>query len=165
MKKRIIIGVMAVTTLACGVWSAQAGRGPDFDGPALHDGCGERGKMDPEQRIARMTKKLKLSDAQKEQVQAIVKGEKEQVAPLMEKLKENRKALREATEVESFDEAAVKALADKQAGLQAELIVAHAKVRSRINAILTPEQRELFKKQLPKMKRGEGRKRHRGTEE
>lgn len=149
MKRQIIIGALAVATLAGGAWNVHADFGPDFDGPPPHEGCGKQGKMDPERHLGRMAKKLKLTDAQKEQVAAILKGEKERTAPLREKLMENRKKLREAAEAEKFDEAAVKALAATQANLQAELMVSHIKTRQQIHAILTPQQRELAKKLHP----------------
>lgn len=166
MKRHIIIGALAIATLAGGVPGVHAQPGPDFDGAPLGEGYGRHGKMDPEQHLARMAKKLKLTDAQKEQVQAIIKAEKERIAPLREKLTENRKKLREATEAETFDEAAVKALAATQAELQAELMVSHVKTRQQVHAILTPEQRELAKKLHPmKGEKGEkGRRRHRKTE-
>lgn len=158
MKRYIIIGALAVATLAGGAWSVHADFGPDFDGPPPHEGCGKRGKMDPEQHLARMAKKLKLTDSQKEQVAVLLKGEKERTAPMREKLMENRKKLREAAEAETFDEAAVKALAAGQADIQAELMVSHIKTRQQINAILTPEQRELAKKlHPPKGEKGRGR--------
>jgi len=160
MKRQIIIGALVVATLTGGAWSVQAGPGPDDDGPALHEVGGEHGKMDSERHVARLAKKLKLTDAQEEQVQAFLKGEKERVAPLREKLRENRKQLRQAAEADTFDEAAVKTLATNQANLQAELIVSHLRVQSQIHAILTPEQRELAKKLHP-MERGKGHRRHR----
>jgi len=150
MKRLIVIGALAVGTLAGGAWSAQAALGSDLDRPALYEGRGEHGKMDSERRLARMTKKLKLTDAQKEQIQALLKGEKERVAPLREKLRESRKQLRQAAEAETFDEAAVKALAANQANLQAELIVSRLREQSQIHAILTPEQRELAEKLHPR---------------
>jgi len=42
-QREIIIGAMAVAALAGGAWSVQAEFGPDDGGPALHEGCGERG--------------------------------------------------------------------------------------------------------------------------
>lgn len=164
MKKQIIIGAMAVAALTGGAWSARAEFGPDFDGPPLHEGYGERGKMEPERHLARMAKELKLTDAQQGKVEALLKGEKERVAPLREKLMESRKKLRQAAEADTFDEAAVKALAASQANLQAELMVSRAGTHSRINAILTPEQRELARKLRP-MKGEKGKRRHKRTSE
>lgn len=159
MKKQIIIGAMAIAALAGGAWSVHAEFGPDLDGPALHEGPEDCGKMGKGRFPERMAKRLKLSDAQKEQVQAVLKAEKERVAPLCEKLAENRKALWRAAEAETFDEAVVKSLAANQANLQAELIVSRMRVQSQIHAILTPEQRELAKKLRP-MKRDKGQRRH-----
>lgn len=163
MKRQIIIGAMAVAALAGGAWSVQAEFGPDGGGPALHEGDGEHGGMDPERLLGRMAKDLKLTDAQKKQIGVILTAEKERVAPLREKLMENRKKLHEAAEEETFNEAAVKTLAASQAGLQAELIVSRLRVQSHIRAILTPEQRELARKLHP-MNQGKEQRRHRGMD-
>lgn len=157
MKRQIIIGAVAVAALAGGAWSVQAGPAPDIDEVALHEGCGERSKVEPEQRLARMAKKLKLTAAQKEKAGAILKAEKERIAPLREKLAENRLKLKEAAQAATFDEAAVRAIATDQAQLEIELTVSRTRLRSQINALLTPEQRELADKLEPRRKGGKGR--------
>ncbi len=98
--------------------------------------------------LCRMAKVLKLSDAQIKQAGVILTAEKERVAPLREKLMENRKKLHEAAEGETFDEAAVKTLAASQAGLQAELIVSRLYMQSQLRAILTSKQRDRINKDL-----------------
>lgn len=155
MKKHLSVIALMAALLGGGALSAHAFLDPpdDFGGPPAGR------EMGPERRFTRMAEQLKLTDAQKEQIKAILKAERERVAPVREKLTAGRKKFHEAAEAEKFDEAAVRALAATQAGLQTELMVSRARVHSQINAILTPEQRELAKKLHP-MKGEKGRDRH-----
>lgn len=125
---------------------------PEGRDPGKHMGMG------PGKRFARMAKKLDLTDAQQEQVKAILTSEREIVAPLRQQLAEYRQNLRKAIEAEPFDEATVRALAAGQNETRVELVVSRARTKSRIFALLTPEQQELAKKLGPM---GEGRHGHR----
>jgi periplasmic protein CpxP/Spy len=90
-------------------------------------------------------------------VKAIITADREKSAPLMEKMEEKRKQLFEAATAEKFDEAAVRTLAAQKAELEVEMTVSRAKVRSSINAILTPEQRAKADKMRPQgMQPGRG---------
>lgn len=102
--------------------------------------------MGPGNRLARMAKKLDLTEAQREQVQAILASEREQAAPFRQQLAESRENLRRAIEAETFDEAAVRALAAGQNEARVELVVSRARARSQILALLSPGQRELAEK-------------------
>ncbi len=122
---------------------------------------GSRGRhrgMGPGKRIDRMAKKLGLTEAQQEQVKAILTSEREKVAPLQQQLAENREKIRQTIEAELFDEAAVRTLAESQNQTRVELVVSRARTKSQIFALLSPEQRELAKKLGPM---GEGRHGHR----
>ena len=99
----------------------------------------------------RMAEVLGLSDSQKEKVSAILKAEQEKTEPLRQQLFENRKQIMESTSSGKFDEAAVRAIAAKQAPIIAELMVSHARAKSEIHALLTPEQRALAEKLGPMM--------------
>lgn len=119
---------------------------------------GRHREMGPGKRIDRMAKKLNLTEAQKEQVVAILASEREKSEPLRQQLAENRKNLRNAIEAQPFDEAAVRTLAAKQNDTRVELVVSRARARSQIYALLSPEQRESARKLGPM---GEGWHRHR----
>lgn len=119
--------------------------------------CGMHRGKGPGKGFARMARKLDLTETQQEQVKAILESERERVAPLRKQLAETREKIRQATLAEPFDEAAVRALAASQNEARVELAVSRAKARSRIHALLTPEQRERAEKFGP---RGEGRHGH-----
>jgi periplasmic protein CpxP/Spy len=84
---------------------------------------------------------LGLSDEQEAQIKAILEAEKPKVQPLVAQLAANRKALNEATDNGTFNEAQVKAIADKQGETLAALIVEKERVKTQVYAVLTPEQR------------------------
>ena len=125
---------------------------PEGGFPGRHRGMG------PGNRIDRMAKKLNLTEAQKEQVKAILASEREKTEPLRQQLAETRENLRKAIYAQPFDEATVRTLAAKQNETRVELVVSRARARSQIYALLSPEQRESAGKPGPM---GEGRHRHR----
>ncbi len=139
MKRRIMISVVAAAMLVGSAYVAVA-HGPGFGG-----------RGDPGMHVERMAQVLNLTDTQKEKVSAILKAEQEKTEPLRQQLFENWKQIRESTFSGKFDEAAVRAIAEKQAKIQTELIVSHARARSEIHALLTPEQRTLAQKLGPMM--------------
>jgi Spy/CpxP family protein refolding chaperone len=98
--------------------------------------------MGPGKRVDRMAKQLGLTEAQQKQVKTILASEREKAAPLRQQLAENREKIRQAVEAEPFDEAAVRALAQSQNETRVELAVSRARTKSRIFALLSPEQRE-----------------------
>ena len=98
---------------------------------------------------ARMAKMLKLTEAQKTQIKALLDTEREQVRPLMEKMHESREKLKQLADATVFDEAAVRALAVAQSQIEVELIVSRSRTLNKVNALLTPDQRELLAHLLP----------------
>lgn len=155
MKRQIIIGSLLTATLAggsLGAWNVCAAA----TRPAKGDrACGEpRREMSPEKRLARMAKKLGLSDTQQAQIKVIFAAEREKNGPLIEKMKEYRKQLHDAAKATPFDEAAVRTVATNKAQVEVELTVSRARIQSQINGILTPEQRQKLEKLRPPMGKG-----------
>ena len=85
-------------------------------------------------------KKLNLTDAQKKEMFSIRLEERAKMKPLVQKLMAGRDELR-ALPKGQFDEAKVRAVAKGQADIITELIVEKQRMKSRIYAVLTPEQR------------------------
>jgi Spy/CpxP family protein refolding chaperone len=102
--------------------------------------------MGPGRHFARMAKALDLTEAQKEQVKAILASEREKTAPLRQKLAETREKIRRTVGAEPFDEAAVRSLAASQNETRTEMIVSRARTQSQIFSLLSPEQQERAKK-------------------
>lgn len=104
-----------------------------------HDGHGRRGMRGGHGMFGRQ---LGLTDEQKTQIQALRQAEQEKHATLRQQLQENHLAMREATKGGAFDEAQVRAIAEKNAAIQVELTVSRARLHSTIyNTVLTAEQR------------------------
>lgn len=95
--------------------------------------------------FARLAEALDLTEAQREQAGAILASERERTEPLRRRLAETRAKLREAMAAEPFDEEAVRTLAASREQARVELTVARGRARSRIHALLTPEQQERAK--------------------
>ena len=154
MKLRIIIGALLALTVG-GVSAAladhgcdcrpccseeQGGRGPGkWEG--MHDGRGRE----------RIGKALGLTETQQKKIDGIVQAEWDKIAPLRQKLEDSLKQLRQAEQTAKFDETAVRAIATNQAQIITEMSVSHARTRSQIHALLTPEQRARADKLRPPM--------------
>lgn len=80
-----------------------------------------------------------LPPALRSQIEDLQDAERDRVFPIMQKLQKTRHGLRKASEKRPFDEAAVTALANEQARLQAELLVAHLRTQSLIHDLLDSE--------------------------
>ena len=86
-------------------------------------------------------KKLNLTDNQKKEMSAIRLDERAKMKPLFQKLKDGRKELIALEKSPTVDEAKARAIAKKQADILADIIVEKARMKSRMYAVLTPEQR------------------------
>jgi len=84
---------------------------------------------------------LNLSDDQKAQIKAIHEAARAATEPTMKKLGELHDQLEAATANGQFDEAKVRAIANAQAQLQADLTVEHERAKAKMYNLLTPEQR------------------------
>ena len=92
---------------------------------------------------------LNLSDSQIEGIQQVMTRERRNLQPLMAKLKATRDELL-AVDAAHTSEKQMKSLADRQASLLAKLILANARMQSKIYKLLTLEQQ----RQLDDLKRG-----------
>ena len=94
---------------------------------------------------------LDLSDSQIEGIQQVMTHERRNLQPLMSQLKAARQALL-AVDAEHTSEKQLTSLADRQAGLLAKLIVANARMQSKIYKLLTLDQQ----RKLDDLKRNDG---------
>ena len=124
MKKYIITGVVAVAMLSTAAIAFAKAQKHE------HGMFGQR-----------MAQQLGLTQAQQEQIKGILQSEKPKMQPLMQQLKQERQEMSSLTESGTFDEAAVRAAAGKQAQTETDLAVERARVKSQIFAVLTPDQR------------------------
>ena len=104
---------------------------------------------------------LDLTDAQRDQVKAIMESHRDEQRAIGDRMQAARKALHEAIAADSFDEAAIRAKAADIGAVEADAAVLQAKIKSEVVAILTPEQlkkaKELRSDMENRMKEGRGR--------
>jgi protein CpxP len=139
MKNRILVLVSIVGLITAGTILA-VGKG----GPVLahfqHGAGASQHSFGPDM-LDHIARELNLTDSQKAQVKPLFEAGINTIAPLHAKLEDVHKQLEAATENGQFDEAQVRALANQQAQLQADMIVEHERMKSKIFSLLTAEQR------------------------
>ncbi len=142
MKRRsMILAVLACAVVFAGQAFAQGpGRGMGPGG-----GMGAPGMM---------LGNLDLTDAQKEQVKTLMAAFRTAVEPYRSQSRDLSEEMKTATAHGAFDEAQVRAIAEKQAKVNVELAVASEKLRSEIYALLTPEQRAKLEQEQARMPNG-----------
>jgi Spy/CpxP family protein refolding chaperone len=92
--------------------------------------------------MAHVARELKLTEAQQTEIRAVFAAERQNVLPLLQRLHEAKQQYDSANAPGSFDEAKARAFASRQAETITELLVAKERVKSKVYAVLTPEQRE-----------------------
>jgi protein CpxP len=87
---------------------------------------------------------LDLSSAQQDQIKAIWQKEKPALEPLMQQMKQFHSQMNQFDQNGTFDEAKVRALATQQSQTMIELAVQHARIKSEMLQVLTPDQKTKF---------------------
>jgi Spy/CpxP family protein refolding chaperone len=96
---------------------------------------------------------LNLTDAQKQQAQAIIQQTRQTVQPLKQQAKQNRQALMAAINAGKGD-VEIHQLVLTQGNLAGQLVVARAEALAKFYSMLTPEQRakaDLMRQQVRQM--------------
>ena len=132
MRNRIL-GITAMAVLVIGAAILALGHG--FQGPGGH-GKGGHAEM-----LEHMSRALNLTDAQKQQVKGIMDSVEATASGIHARLEEVHKQLGAATANGQFDETQVRALANQEAQLEADMKVEHFRAISKVFSVLTPEQR------------------------
>lgn len=102
----------------------------------------------------RMFENLNLTDSQKKTIGDLRASSRESMRPLMQRLREQRQRLNDASQRQPFDEAGVRLQAQELAKLQSEMMVHRAATMNRISTVLTPEQRAKWQEQRAQRKAG-----------
>lgn len=143
MKRRLVPVVALMATLLIGEGRVV------FAANDIPDNTSIGEQMVQRRYFQKMAVRLKLTDDQREQIKGLFKEAAGQNKAVRDKLAVGRQKMRQLIEADTFDDAAVKALATEQAGLQAELSIARARLLHQVRTVLTPEQRELAKHLRP----------------
>jgi len=89
----------------------------------------------------RMFETLNLTDAQKKSISDIFAANRESTRPLMQQLRDQHRALNDASQKQPFDESTVRFQAQELSKIQSEMMVRRAAVMNQVSAVLTPDQR------------------------
>lgn len=143
MKGRLAV-VVGSALLLGGALLCQAHPGGDFSGQE------REGRMPPGPFPPFVVRALDLSEAQKGQIEAIMKEARDKEHAQRVESEALHEKMRQAERAESFDETAVRGVANALAALDAERLVARVKTHFRILAVLTPAQRTLAERMLPR---------------
>ena len=108
--------------------------------------CNKQGKKS-HYRMEKMIKRLGLGEEQATQVRSIRESFQPKMEALRNKMKDNRKQLREEMHADNIDQSKVKELAKTTGDLKANKIILRAEMRSNIHKVLTDAQRKEMKKQ------------------
>jgi Spy/CpxP family protein refolding chaperone len=93
----------------------------------------------------RLAKALGLSKEQSEQIKAIFRKHRDEIAPLRNKMVSERRELRKLIQSDKPDEAVLREQVKKIAATGGDLAVRWAKVAQEVRTVLTPEQIQKFR--------------------
>lgn len=93
-----------------------------------------------------------LSDEQRSEIKKLMKEERSSLRDLMDAMQDNRDAMQDAMK-DNLSAEKIKPLAEKQGELITEMTMARARIRDKINTLLTDEQRDELSKMKPQKRR------------
>ena len=103
-----------------------------------------------------MIERLDLSDAQAKQVRSIRDSYRPKMQEFRDKMRDNRKQLREAMHADTINQDQVKEIAQKKGDLTVKKIILRTEMRTEIHKVLTKEQREKMKNMKGRHGYGQG---------
>lgn len=137
MRTRIVVIAVIIGALAAGSAAWVAAQGAHGQG-GRHAFAGGPGPLGP---LGRALRHLDLTQEQKDAIKAIVEADRATLQTLREQVRAKREAYRTAHPPDTFDEAALRAHLAELAPLHADIAVNAAKLRVKVLAVLTAEQR------------------------
>jgi Spy/CpxP family protein refolding chaperone len=152
MKKKLVLATLAICVMAAGSLTAnayQGGRGGCYQSGQAEVECDGNewcGNQSWKNRQGRVAAELDLSDEQQDRIETIREEERDTIRALRDKMHDYQEQLRELTDEGTFDEGAIRKIAEEKARIQVEMSVAKAKMHSQIKEVMTPEQQELAAK-------------------
>jgi len=131
-KSLIAVGLLVATSLAVPAFACPAGG--QCGGPGGGPGGGQGG-------MQRMAQDLDLTDTQKQEIMQIREDARSTMKAMRKSMMANRDAMQKLDPADKGYSAKVDKLAAEKGALVEGMMKEHARVRSEISAILTPEQR------------------------
>jgi protein CpxP len=147
--KRTLLGITSAA-LAAGMMFAQA---PPQSGDAQPQAKHRQWKRG--QGFSRLSTKLNLTDAQKEQAKSIFDAARESSKSIAQELRQRRQALQEAAKAGKTD-AEIDQLANEVGSLTGQMTAVRTKAFAKFYTLLTPEQRTQEQQMREKMRQHRG---------
>lgn len=126
--------IMALFLISLATASAYATRQDRVSSP-------EQDEMHPE-RFEQLVQALALTPSQQQEIRAIISERRQELLVLRDENRVNREDLRKLFAAEVLDETHLRQLVERQVELNFRKLVARHAARSRINQVLTVEQRQ-----------------------
>ena len=92
--------------------------------------------------LERLASERSVTDEQRTKLRAIADKYRPQARAVGDRVRDNRRQLFEQMSSDKPDEAKVMALSESKAKAEGEMIMLRSKIRSEVNGVLTPEQRQ-----------------------
>jgi Spy/CpxP family protein refolding chaperone len=145
MKKQVI-AALSVALFAASSGTAVAGPGSDGEGhehkQRFRHAAGMQDAGDPERMVSHLTQKLELDQTQQQEIGNIVSAAKPELDALRDRAEANRSAMHELDFNEGDYDVRLQALATEKGEIATEQALLHGRLKSEINAVLTPAQRQ-----------------------
>ena len=147
MTKRFLLAAGLVAALAGGSAVAVAhGQRPGPGGPGFPGGPGPRGPGFD-------LRGIELTDAQRDQIRSIMESHTAEFDAAGTKRREAHRAFASAVEAEASDENAIRSASAAIGAAMADEALLRAKVRTEVQTLLTPEQREQLTQRRAEMEK------------
>jgi protein CpxP len=137
--RRKLLNLAGVSMLAAGMALAQSAPAPNT--PHTGHRSARKGAM-----LDRLSAKLNLTDAQKQQAQAIFSNARQSAKPIRDQLRQERQALRAAVK-SGAPGSQIDQITNQMGPLMAQATAIHSKAFEKFYSILTPDQRNLMDQQ------------------
>jgi periplasmic protein CpxP/Spy len=138
MKKKQLIQFLGAGALAAGMAFAQVSPATPAEKTPSTANPGTRRNF-RQQRFAKLSQELNLTDAQQTQAKAIFSQARQEAQPLRAQLKENREALRAAVKADNQSE--IRKLSATRGNLMGKMAAIHSEAAAKFYQTLTSEQR------------------------
>jgi Spy/CpxP family protein refolding chaperone len=140
-KTLVWVAIPVVGLSATGIWAADSAAQRDSR-PGCMGGMIRRFVAGQIGRLAVLRSDLNITDEQRSEIRGIVQGHRSEIAPVVQKIVEKRRALRAAVLADSPDEKTIRAAADDLGKAIGDAGVLASKVAGEVRPALTQEQRD-----------------------
>ena len=108
--------------------------------------------QNPDAKVAKLSKKLDLTDQQKQQIKGIFTKDAKQMQSYMQSMMQNKRDMMKLTHSSDYSVDKAQAIADEQSATMNKLIMLRAAQKNAVWNVLTPEQQQKMQQMVAKHK-------------